>query len=79
MSWTRWSWLLYLAVVLHTRHALTASPKHIELTLGEESEVYDLECLQWMYYKVEVTEPCKDVNVVVSRPMYRMCSIFCIT
>ena len=47
--------------------ASAADPKHVELTLGEESDVYVVQCLEFKYFKVEVTEPCKDLDIYVSR------------
>ncbi|XP_022081188.1 uncharacterized protein LOC110974122 [Acanthaster planci] len=49
-------------------HALSAQgQEHIPLTLNVESGLQDVPCGGFRYFSVEVTDPCKDLRVMVTK------------
>ncbi|XP_072179462.1 uncharacterized protein [Diadema setosum] len=43
-----------------------ALAQHVALTLGVETEVYEVPCNQYKYFTVEAIEPCEDLRVRVN-------------
>ncbi|XP_054750351.1 uncharacterized protein LOC129256087 [Lytechinus pictus] len=58
--------LLLLVTVIFGSCFISISGQHVQLSLGVETEQYTVPCNEYQYFRVDATEPCKDLKIQVN-------------